>query len=105
MKNYLDLKSFENMIQLQRTLRVMEEQINSAIRAYNSNVLVLNDKIVSISTIVLAAYLEYQLYVLKLGKVRIVTQTLIFYLGNQIYGASTISIAGNHSNSIREKAY
>ncbi|WP_303685712.1 LemA family protein [Nonlabens dokdonensis] len=60
MKNYLDLKSFENMIQLQRTLRVMEEQINSAIRAYNSNVLVLNDKIVSISTIVLAAYLEYQ---------------------------------------------
>lgn len=60
MENYPDLKSSENMIQLQRTLTEMEEQISGARRAYNSNVLALNDKIVSIPSNVIAAYLEYQ---------------------------------------------
>ncbi|PPK93318.1 LemA protein [Nonlabens xylanidelens] len=60
LENYPDLKSSENMIQLQRTLTEMEEQISAARRAYNSNVLALNDKIVTVPSNVLAAFLEYK---------------------------------------------
>ncbi|MGB5981008.1 MAG: LemA family protein [Nonlabens sp.] len=58
-ENYPDLKSTENMLQFQRSLNEIEEQLSAVRRAYNQNVLVFNDKVVSVPSNVMAGLLEY----------------------------------------------
>ncbi|NQX92986.1 MAG: LemA family protein [Flavobacteriales bacterium] len=58
MENYPEIKSDQNMLQLQRTMTEMEEQISAARRAYNSNVTKINNEVVTFPGNIFAAAME-----------------------------------------------
>lgn len=60
-ENYPDLKSSENMMQLQRTLNETEEQISASRRAFNASVNNLNNSIQTFPSNVLASINNFNL--------------------------------------------
>lgn len=61
-ENYPDLKSNENMLQLQRTLNETEEQISASRRAYNSAVININNSIQTFPSNILASAFDFVLH-------------------------------------------
>ena len=60
-ENYPDLKSSENMMQLQRALNETEEQISAARRAYNASVNNLNNAIQTFPSNMIASIYNFKL--------------------------------------------
>lgn len=60
-ENYPELKSNENMMQLQRTLNEVEEQISASRRAYNAAVINLNNAIQTFPSNILASINNFKL--------------------------------------------
>jgi LemA protein len=60
-ENYPDLKSSENMMQLQRALNETEEQISASRRAFNASVNILNNSIQTFPSNVLASINNFKL--------------------------------------------
>lgn len=59
-ENYPDLKSNQNMLQLQRTLNETEEQISASRRAYNATVVNINNAIETFPTNILASIFDFK---------------------------------------------
>lgn len=60
-ENYPDLKSSDNMLQLQRTLNETEEQISASRRAYNASVNKLNNSIQTFPSNIIASINDFHL--------------------------------------------
>ncbi len=58
MENYPEIKSDQNMAQLQRSLTEIEEQLSASRRAYNSSVLTLNNSITTIPSNIMAGFMS-----------------------------------------------
>jgi len=61
-ENYPDLKSNENMLQLQRSLNETEEQISASRRAYNASVININNAIQTLPSNILANAFSFKLH-------------------------------------------
>jgi LemA protein len=59
-EDYPDLKSNTNFFQLQLAIAETEEQLSAARRTYNANVLLFNNRIKTIPSILVAGILKYQ---------------------------------------------
>lgn len=58
MENYPEIKSDQNMMQLQRALTETEEQVSASRRAYNASVLNLNDALTTFPSNIFAAAMD-----------------------------------------------
>lgn len=61
-ENYPDLKSNENMLQLQRSLNETEEQISASRRAYNAAVIKMNNAVQTFPSNILANAFNFDLH-------------------------------------------
>lgn len=61
-ENYPDLRSNENMLQLQRALNETEEQISASRRAYNAAVININNSIQTFPSNILASAFSFDLH-------------------------------------------
>lgn len=61
MENYPEIKSDENMLQLQRALNETEEQVSASRRAYNASVLNLTDALTTFPSNIFGAAMDINL--------------------------------------------